>query len=154
MNSPQFEVIESQITRQRREKFSHRKETTGKYAEVLLILEKFAQYSGVKKGDVWREVLPALVDAALKNGFLDICVDDEKQIRRLNFAYDDVDKFLADARNWDFGDTEADASNKESKEAGEAVVAVEKAEEPEAEDKTKVGLADIDLNLDFSEEKK
>lgn len=153
MNSPQFEVIESQITRQRREKFSHRKETTGKYAEVLLLLEKFAQHSGVKKGDVWKEVLPALVDAALKNGYLDICVEDEKQIRRLNFAYDDVDLFLADARTWDFVDTDADASNKEPKEVGEAVV--EKAEEPEKEDKAEVQLADIDLSLElFSEAKK
>ena len=72
---------------------------------------------------MWKEVLPALVDAALKT-VLDICVEDEKQIRRLNFAYDDVDKFLVDARTWDLGDTDADASNKEPKEAGEAVVAV------------------------------
>ncbi|MEQ5024864.1 hypothetical protein, partial [Klebsiella pneumoniae] len=88
-----------------------------------------------------------------KSGHLDIYVEAEDEIRRLNFTYDDVDLFLADARTWDFGNTDAKAS-KESVETREAAVAVEKAEEPEEEDKTEVRLADIDLNLDFSEEKK
>lgn len=153
-NVPQFEVVDSPVTRRRREIFSHRKETTGKYAEALLLLEQFAFHSGVKKSDVWKEVLPALVDAALKSGALDIYVEADDEIRRLKFEYDDVDQFLADARTWDFGNADPKAS-KESKETKEAVEKVE-AEEPEEDVKSdEEPVADIDLNLDiFSQAKK
>jgi hypothetical protein len=158
-NVPQFEVVDSPVTRRRREIFSHRKETTGKYAEAILLLEAFAQHSGVKKADVWKEVLPALVDAALKSGALDIYVEADDEIRRLKFEYDDVDEFLVDARTWDFGNLDSKAS-KESKETKEAAVvkkAVVQAEEPKEEDKSEEEdqVADLDLNLDiFSQAKK
>ena len=153
-NIPQFEIVDSLVIKQRRENFSHRKETTGKYAEALFLLEDFALHSGVKKANVWKAVLPALVDAALKSGSLDICVEEEDEIRRLKFEYDDIDMFLLEARTWDFGDMKTKAS-KESKETKEAAV-VEKAAEPNEEDTSEESqVTDIELNLDiFSKAKK